>query len=81
MALQAAGEEAPAEPHATPTRMYKMLLSADGSNNPNSQATAMEYESTRMLDGLKVGSTLHLQDVYVLRGMLLITPKSLKSVQ
>ena len=71
----AAGEEAPAEPRAKPTRMFKLLLS-DGAR----EAVAMEFEPSPALDGVRAGSQLFLADVFALRGMLLLTPRCIKSV-
>jgi hypothetical protein len=76
LALAAVGEEAPNEPHVTPTRMLKLLVS-DGARD----AVAMEYEYVQALDDVRVGSQIVLEDIYVVRGMLLLTKKSVKLVK
>ena len=69
----AAGEEV--EQRAKPTRTLKLLLS-DGSV----EVAAMEYESAPLLDSIRPGSHVFLQDVWALRGLLLLTPKCVKMV-
>ena len=70
--LETSGEEP--VPQYSATRTFKLLLT-DGSDKTY---VAMEYESCKQLDSIRIGGKLLFHDIYFFKGVLLITPKTMK---